>query len=627
MPIDRPQIDFKSLHIVCEQAIQRRDYGKAFRLCEALIKHSPYASKAKKIKAELSKNPQAVAAINSYVQRTEPNVHIQQQHIALAQAADYNALEKSVSLLSKQYPHSLFLSQMGALAASKVGLIKQAKAYFSQSLHLDPLNAENLKNFGLFLRDNYFLSDARDQLYFACQLQSRDAELLFALASLENDLKSHHAAEPLFQQAVNFEPENVDYILAHFACLVALKKISSARKLITKIRQHKTYSWKAELCEAYLARKTGNSEQALGILNGLLQDQPNQSEILLDIANILKEQREFRPAIGALEKALEIDPESKEMRWNLAFLYLMTGDFEKGWKNYEMRWQSKGWNGRYLETVKPVWTGTEKGRLLIWKEQGIGDEIMFLSLLHQIPNIITTIMVECDQRLQPLLSHQAYSRFDFITDIEAIDEDSYDYHLPLGSLPYALNFNPDFSQPMMPSYLQASPQRIAYFQVGDKHPQPKTIGLSWKSTGSLFGDDKNVHLADMIDGLAEDDIRLVNLQYGNISADYDRLNQQQKTQINLVSELDKRDDLDGLAALMMNCDAIVTTSNATVHLASALGLECHLILHQNHDWKWHENLSHSYWYPKCCIYRFQDVTELEEIFTEIKTRIFNYETE
>ena len=623
MSTSRPEINFKALQLQCEEALKRREYGLAFRICEGIIKFSKNNSRAKKIKNQLAKNAAAVAAIESFIKETEPDIQSQHHILGLADGGHYEDVSEMAVSLLKQKPDSVFLHQMAGLAFSHLKRTRAAKSHFQRALLSDPLNPKNIKNYGIFLSNNYDDLNARKNLYFALQLTPGDEQTISALAALEMRLRHFSSAEILYQQATNINNHNSEYLLAHFKCLCEQNKISSSRKLISKISQIPDVSWKAPLCEAHLANKLGDKVLALNILDRLQQQVGSKTEILLEKANILKEAQKYKEAIALLEQILERKPFSKDAEWNLSFLYLITGNFEKGWQAYESRWHSQGWNSAPLETQKPLWNGTESGNLLVWREQGIGDEIMFLSLINMIPDTIEKIILRCDLRLQSLLEFDTSLRLTFVSEDQHINEAEYDFHIPIGSLPKMLNFHPEHIKGHHKSYLNVENDKIKELAKTVRNSDKRTVGLSWKSIGSSYGETKNLTLTDMIENLSSDEIEFVNLQYGNISSDYKRLNDAQKKQFNLIDKIDKRNDLEGLSALIKCCDAIVTTSNVTVHLASALGVECHLILHQNHDWKWHENLPHSYWYPKCKIYRYSSGDELNLFFENIRHNVLN----
>ena len=96
---------------------------------------------------------------------------------------------------------------------------------------------------------------------------------------------------------------------------------------------------------------------------------------------------------------------------------------------------------------------------------------------------------------------------------------------------------------------------------------------------------------------------LINLQYGDIKDDKDEIWKKAKRQLILFENIDYKNDFDSLISLIMNCDAIVTTSNVTAHFAGALGKKTFLLVPINAFWYWQTKKTKSIWYPDVYIYR------------------------
>ena len=76
----------------------------------------------------------------------------------------------------------------------------------------------------------------------------------------------------------------------------------------------------------------------------------------------------------------------------------------------------------------------EKGkRVALWREQGIGDEIIFLSLAPEVQEMCSSLSVYVDPRLHSLC-RRAMPEIDFVKDIDALQDIECEYHLPLGSV-------------------------------------------------------------------------------------------------------------------------------------------------------------------------------------------------
>ena len=101
-------------------------------------------------------------------------------------------------------------------------------------------------------------------------------------------------------------------------------------------------------------------------------------------------------------------------------MLLLCKKFEEGWKENEWRWgdiKRKTSIGTKLKTGKPEWTHNKNGRVLLWAEQGLGDELLFLTLVPDFIEQVDKLIIKTDKRLIPLLKRTFGERIKFDTEI------------------------------------------------------------------------------------------------------------------------------------------------------------------------------------------------------------------
>ena len=190
-----------------------------------------------------------------------------------------------------------------------------------------------------------------------------------------------------------------------------------------------------------------------------------------------------------------------------------------------------------------------------------------------------------------------------------IEDVEFDYHLPMGSLPRLFrNSEKDFERATT-GYLRADPKRVEDLSqelgIGNK----KVIGISWKSIKSLHTLKKSLSLMELGKIFQGLDVVLLNLQYGDVNEEIKEFAKATGIEVLQCKSVDNREDLDGLAALIENCDLVVSTSNVTIHLAGALGKETWVLLPYVANFWWLLDRTDSIWYPTLKLYRqkkFQD---------------------
>ena len=263
-----------------------------------------------------------------------------------------------------------------------------------------------------------------------------------------------------------------------------------------------------------------------------------------------------------------------------------------------------------------MWKGEKGKRVAVWREQGIGDQIIFLSLLREVKEMCATLSVYVDPRLQTLCRH-AMPDINFVKDIKELQKVECDYHLPLGSVPGLIrNDISDFDRTVK-GYLKADPKRVEALrnelQLGGK----TTIGISWKSAQTKYKK-KSIQLRDMERIFSGLDVVLVNLQYGDVEDEIREFTEATGIEVVQCASVDNREDLDGLAALIEVCDLVVSTSNVTVHLAGALAKETWVPLVYAANFWWLVERTDSIWYPSLSLYRQPTLDDWDSVYGSIR---------
>ena len=319
----------------------------------------------------------------------------------------------------------------------------------------------------------------------------------------------------------------------------------------------------------------------------------------------------FLTAKGEIDKAVEVYRaalrgelvDTPELVWNLSLLEISCGD-PVGWRRYWNRWDFSGFPSPNRKFALPRWTPQHdlSGKsILIWGEQGLGDEIQFLTRLPYLvalgPKKIT---LEVNSKIVPLVSRwfsslevRAHGPLD-CSDLP--DYKIYDFQMPMGDLPCW------FSQklPVQKAiYLDLSketaPIKADYKNFfGNSLP---IIGLSWRSGLTNASRNDSYVNANAVRDLAksyEGKLNFVALQYGVTEEELETL----ATQPNMMApKVDFYNDVLEHARYISACDLVVVALTSAFQLAGVTFTPCitwieknHMLLEGGNDKVWYDTI-------------------------------------
>ena len=369
---------------------------------------------------------------------------------------------------------------------------------------------------------------------------------------------------------------------------------------------------------ANIELQQGNIVNAIKLLEVIVNENDSYQEAKANLALAYRRAGRIDKSLKVYEKIVFDGPWSLKAKFNYGTTLITNEGFEQGWRYYEYRWKIPPQNKlTWPLQDKSIWKGEKGKRVVVWKEQGIGDQIICLSLVPEVKEMCDTLSVYVDPRLQSLCK-RTMPDIHFIADEKALNSEDCDFHLPIQSLGGLIrNDISDFDRTVR-GYLKADPVRVEAIRKELKLKGKTVIGISWKSFKVLNVLKKSVQLKDMERIFSGLDVVLVNLQYGDVEDEIREFKEATGIDVVQCASVDNREDLDGLAALIEVCDLVVSTSNVTVHLAGALAKETWVLLHYVSVYYWLEERKDSIWYPSLSLYRQPTLDDWDSVYTEIR---------
>jgi tetratricopeptide (TPR) repeat protein len=363
-------------------------------------------------------------------------------------------------------------------------------------------------------------------------------------------------------------------------------------------------------------------EEAAASFERALALRPQYAEAHYNRGCILEELGQLDQALASIARALQIKPDYPQARFGQALAQLRNGDFATGWRNYESRWESPDHDTPRRNYAQPPWTGEKLncGRLLLWGEQGVGDEIQFAGLIAEAVRTGNRIVLDCDARLKSLLL-RSFPEIEVVSGCGPAEAANMNIaaHLPTASLPGLFRRSEKAFAAGSPHYLRANSMERQRFRsrYGDGR---RLIGLAWHTRNQKTGRKRSIGLASFAPLFAISSIRWISLQYG----DFDELEEQTRAAnapLLIDRTVDQFADLDRFAAQVAAMDQVITIDNSTAHLAGALGLPVWLLLPCAADWRWMEKRTDSPWYPTMRLFRQPKIGDWESVVQSVMTAL------
>ncbi len=352
------------------------------------------------------------------------------------------------------------------------------------------------------------------------------------------------------------------------------------------------------------AANSGKYDEAIGILENLNMLLPAFGASMLQTGRCHWEMHRWEQAKKFFDIAARLEPDNHDIGWTVGLLALQMGDFPKGWQGYERRWGSTVFQSPKLHTKHPQWERGKHKRPLIWCEQGIGDQILYASLIEALAAEVDHVTVFVDLRLVNLFQRGCKAKnVKFYSHSSRVKMKDHDSHIPIASLAsYFINRVTDIPLYTSQFYIKADPYRVEAMRKELGNDEQFTVGLCWTSNAPAIGQHKSVPLEQFKPILDTPYLRFLNLQYGEAQKQGEGFHPSL-----ITTHVDTYLDLESVAALMELCDVIISPSCANVHLAGAMGKDI-LLLDANKLWYWNNRQGNeSLWYPSVRIFQRENM--------------------
>ena len=480
------------------------------------------------------------------------------------------------------------------------GQLEDAADYLELAVHFAPQTAEYWFELGSVLSKLQRVGAAESAYREALARDARHAMAWFNLGNLLKTGDDLGPAIECYRSAVACEPAFAD---AHGRLAYALYK--AGRYDEARPSFDSALSLRPDMVEAHhnlglLLLETGRSAEALKSFEQALAIDPTIVETQACVAHALREQGRLDEAIIKYDAVLAQHPEFSDAVTNRSYALLMREDYEGGWAAYERRFSCGAMAPRGFPF--PPWQGEPPAgkRILVYAEQGLGDEIMFASCIPDLLQAGAQCVIECNTRLAGIFRrsfngaviHGGAKNDDkaWIRKLPPID-----YQVAVGSLPsFFRRVATDF--PALRAYLAADAGRVDFWHKKLAASAVVRVGIAWRGgTPRSRQFTRSTALPQWLPSLSVPGIAFHALQYGDIAGELEEVRRLGGASIGEFG--DAIQDLDELAAIISSLDLVLSIDNTVAHLAGALGTTVWTLLPESPEWRYPRRGSAMPWYP------------------------------
>jgi tetratricopeptide (TPR) repeat protein len=569
-----------------------------------------------------------------------PAEHLGQGQGELAPSDGLGQLDRALAELKHRAVSPLL---QAAMARLKINQTQEASELALQALRIDDQCARAWQTLAIAREQSGDLTAALQCLDAALKLEPENDDLAYTIGHMAFRLGKAEIGEKLFRHFVERRPDSAEGANNLACALRGQMRFGEAIEVIrTAINRapHLPMLWNTL---GSILTEQGDTQKSLIFYDEAVRLDPTFARALYNRSTARRDLGDNVGALADCDAAIAnaaVPYDITVMRFAQALLQLSVGDLARGWTTYEARFDRLHPKVIFFAAYRPLWTpgmDVVGKRMLVFAEQGLGDEILFANVLHDLISAIGPqgrLILAVEQRLVSLfqrsfpdavvgphktgrVDHYDVRLADFVDQQADVD-----LWAPLGSFlrQYRTDIS-DFRDHC--GYLKPDPVRVAHWraELAALGPGPK-VGLLWKS---LVNDAERQRYYSPFDlwaaTLATPGVTFVNMQYGDCAQELQIARERFGVEV-WDPPFDLKTELDEVAALACALDLNIGPSNATTNIVGASGAPLWLIIPPG---AWARLGTASYpWYPRARVFTPPSVTQWGDAMADVAAALRNH---
>jgi tetratricopeptide (TPR) repeat protein len=479
-----------------------------------------------------------------------------------------------------------------------LGQDAEAEKMLKECLEKSPDNPDAIVQLGVLYNRQSRLREAEIAFRAAINLQPNEAVPQAYLASVLSSAGYVQKAEAFARRAYNLSPNNAE--------------------VLTTL--------------GLILQTQGRTEEAMTFQQHAVAANPQFAEAWNNLGYSLQHLNQEAKAIKCYERALDLKPSFFGASTNKAQALLLLGQLSKGWPLYGNRFLQKVLASKHRDFPYREWLPSDKSntRILLWTDQGLGDEVLYSSMIPDLIKDVSACMLECSARMVPLFQ-RSFPSIKVVprktVPVPAIEAFSPTHQKPLAGLGEI--YRPDIeSIPKHNGYLQSDPNltsklRQKYMALAKGR---RIVGISWKSENPNTGRFKSIPIFEWASILSTPNVMFVSLQYSKNKNELIQELGATEREILVDDHVNALENPDDSAAQIAAVDLVVTTSNTTAHIAGALGVPVWTLIPIGLGalWYWFLRRPDSPWYPSMTLFRQDQAGQWSQVLARVHDKLSSW---
>ena len=482
------------------------------------------------------------------------------------------------------------------------------------------------KAFVLFKQKKYKASILICKKYL--EINHKDVNILNILGLNFFGLRDNVEAEKILKHALSIDKNNFFVLNSLGRIYHDLRDSINAEKYLLAAYKLENNSYEIINNLAGFYREEEQYQKAINLYNKALKINPTNPSIINNLAKVYFDIEELSLAEEFCFKALKLDKNNENIKKIISLIYFRKKDYKNAWFYFDGRLNLSDFVEKNKSIVKIrnklfVKNKIHKQlKLLVLREQGVGDEILYGTMYKDLLNLCDNVTIECDKRLKNIFQKTFKKHKNNFIDLGLVSNnqkkiEKYDHVIYAGSLgkffrQSSKNFNDG-------NYLNADTYLVSNWNDRLKKLKNKfNIGVSWKSFKNRYSREKSLELNDFNKILNNKKFNFINMQYGDVREEIKKYNEETENKIISFNDLDLFNNFDQIAALLKNLDLFISVSNSTAHLAGSLGVKTLLIKPPKHAvfHYWNQSDHKTPWYKSIDLIEKENLKEGSKLLSK-----------